>query len=244
MIIRVPNHKRLNPKLWNGDGSLRPETYNVINNIVVSAISSLSTFSKIPVDLEKDIVDVVLCGSSASYFYKKYSDLDIKIVVRPDRYLKKMNIETYKVFSKFVSSHFVKKYSPSVCGISVDVGIVGETLEIEKYSFNQKKWLIKPTRLTSDEIKYIRKRTRIYYLAMRKMIKSILKDKNRYKEAGELYGYMRTRRKQSWDERFYNRTPFSLAFSYLSHDGFFKKLLKAQEIYIKNMMTDINCNPS
>ncbi|MBN1325017.1 MAG: hypothetical protein JW974_02260 [Alphaproteobacteria bacterium] len=240
MIIKVPNHKRLNPKIWLKDGSLRPDVAVVLDNMVVSIISSLSTFSKIPIDFEKDIEEVVLCGSCANYFYRKKSDLDMKIIVRQARYLEKMDMGMYKVFSKFISSYFVKKYSPNIFGIPVDIGIVGTAAEITKYSLMQKKWIIEPERLTDEECKYINYRSKLYYLAIKKMVKNIIKDKNKHADTPKFYAYLRTKRVKSWDDKFNNREPFSIALSNLSDTGIIDKMLNLNKELIQDLMTDIN----
>lgn len=243
-MIKISNHSRLNKKLWLSNGSLRPEAEKILNNMVVTIITLLAVFSKIPVDLEKDIVDIILCGSAAEYFYNKNSDLDMKIIINPDRYLKKMDQQTLNIFSKFLSNYFTTNYTPKLFGISVDVGIVNTTKEMPKYSLVQKKWLIKPARFSPDELKYIKHRTKLYYLALRNMINGLLKDKSKHNDAAKLYFYLRARRMESWNEKLINKSPYSLAFSHINRRGLFKKLLKLDEMRIKRLMTDINSNPA
>jgi len=235
-IIRKSNHKRLNPKIWRRDCSLRPDVDFVLNNIVVAVMSSLATFSKIPVDLEKDIEEIVIGGSCADYFYTKKSDIDLKIKVRPDRYLEKMDIETYKSFSKFVSSYFVAKYSPNIFGIPVDIGIVGESLDITKYSLIQKKWLIKPKKLTNSELKYIEHRKKLYYLSIRNIMMGVIKDKNKHFDIPKVYAYLRKKRVESWKESFGIRGPYSQALSRVKNSGLTDKMLNTNKELIKSLM--------
>lgn len=242
-MFRIHNHSKLNPKIWQSDGSMRPEVAEVLTRTYISFMTVLSVYANIPIDLENDVVDVFLCGSSVNYFYSRKSDLDLKIFIKPDRYMEKIKPDLVNNFIRFIRNFFVDKYKPDCSGISIDISVTFSDIPYERYSLLQKKWVKEPKRLSDDELKYIKHRAKLYYLAMDNMIKTIVKDKNKHKDAASLYSYMKDRRFSSWYEKFSNRSPYSLAFSRIKKKQL-EKLLKTERKYTKKLMTDVNINPS
>ncbi|MBN1325012.1 MAG: hypothetical protein JW974_02235 [Alphaproteobacteria bacterium] len=242
-MLQIKNHKTLNPKIWLPDNSLRPEVAEMLNRIYISLMTVLSIYYNIPMDLERDVVDVILCGSSKEYFYSKKSDIDIDIILRPDRYLEKIHPDLLIKFNSFIRTFFTNKYSPKINGISVDIGFISRDFDFVRYSLIQKKWLRNPKKYSDKELKIMRYKTNLYYLAMKKMINSVLKDKTRHKELSGLYSHMKNRRLKSWDDYSIGMVAYSLAFAHLKRNGIINKLLKADEAYMKRMMTDLSCNP-
>ncbi|MBN1325013.1 MAG: hypothetical protein JW974_02240 [Alphaproteobacteria bacterium] len=235
-MVKIKNHKILNPKIWNQDGSLRVDVENVINNIVVSVITSLAALAKIPVDVEKDMEDYFICGSSANYFYRNKSDLDIKIIVNIDRYLDKMDLKAFDIYCNFVGNFFIKKYLPKINGISVDISITRKKYTKSCYSVKNNKWVIYPIRLTDEDFKYISYRSNLYYLAIKKMINNIIKDKNKHADIPKFYDYLVKKRYKSWSESFENRAPFSIAFSYIRDTGLIDKMLDINKELIQDLV--------
>lgn len=244
-MIKITNHSKLNPKLWKNENSLRPDVESLLKNIMVSIVSSLSTLANIPIDLDKDVADFLVCGSCAGYNYKRKSDLDFKIIINPERYLEKMDWQTFIVFSKFVTNSFIERYSPKIRGISVDVGINFKRYERSWYSLKTHKWIVNPVKLNKEEIKYINYRANLYYMAIKKKVNLVINNKLKHKDAAELYLYLKDKRVKSWDEEFSNNSPFAIAFSkLLSHTKIRKRLLDTDEDYTRKMMTDVNVDPS
>lgn len=65
-------NQELNPKLWEGE-VLRPEVRRALLKIA-------SNFKKY-IDIEFSLVDIVVTGSQTGYYYTKYSDLDLHLIV-------------------------------------------------------------------------------------------------------------------------------------------------------------------
>lgn len=71
----IEKHDELNPKLWNGNGSLKKEVHDKILEIANSFIESLSQDG-----IKFELKDIRLVGSNCSYNYTKDSDLDIHLI--------------------------------------------------------------------------------------------------------------------------------------------------------------------
>ena len=66
-------HDELNPKLWDGL-ELKPEVKEKLNEIA----EAFKEYLDIPEDA---ILDIRITGSSASYNYTEYSDLDLHLII-------------------------------------------------------------------------------------------------------------------------------------------------------------------
>lgn len=243
--FKIPNHKTLHPKLWLANEQMRPEVWEILNRITVSMMSLMSVYTHVPMDIEHDIVDVIVCGSCAEYFYTKGSDLDLKIIIRTDRYLKNMDEETYIEFSKMLRSLFVEKYQPHIAGIKIDIGLTITKFDMMPcYSIKTNQWLYKPCRLTNDELEYLESRANIYYRTMVRMIKRAIKIKTKDNQAAQLSGTFKTRRNKTWDEKWLNKGPFCFAYSRLSKEPLLNKINKISENNTRRLLLDIKMDPS
>ncbi|MDR1337701.1 MAG: hypothetical protein LBJ73_01575 [Rickettsiales bacterium] len=243
-MFHLPYHSKLHPKLWRRDGTLRPEAAEIMTRIYKSVMFMLSVYAKVPIDLDADVADVILCGSCVDYFYGRHSDLDMKIVVNAGRYMKKMNEQTYITITKFIRSYFIERYAPHVRGIKMDIGIANKVYDMPNYSLTKGRWNQKPDRWTKEELKYIRHRSKLIYLAMRNSAMRIIRNRNNHWEAKWFYQYIKSRRGLSWEEQWGNRSPFSLAFSCFNRAGFVDKLLAIDEKNVKRLMMNIKCAPA
>ncbi|MBN1325018.1 MAG: nucleotidyltransferase domain-containing protein [Alphaproteobacteria bacterium] len=235
-MFKIKNHKTLNPKLWLPDNSLRPEVAEMLNRIYISLMTVLSLYSGFPLDLEHDIIDVILCGSSKEYSYNKNSDIDITIILRPDRYLKRIKPEVFEVFIKFIRNFFIYKYSPKINGKRVDIGFAPVDFDFARYSLVQKKWLKEPTRLTDKEMKEVQYKANKIYKEMRKEIISLLRDKSRYAEITKIMHKLKMRRTNAWNGSLKDYLPFSSAYSCINRSGLIQKMLDANDNMTKKLM--------
>ena len=72
MITEYETQKTLNPILWDGD-QLHPKLRIGFMKIAKSFYDFL--------DIEADILDVIIIGSSANYNWTKHSDIDLHVVI-------------------------------------------------------------------------------------------------------------------------------------------------------------------
>ena len=104
-------HDELNPKLWTGD-KLKPEVSKKLKEIAGAFIE----FLEIPANAVKD---VVLTGSSASYNYTPHSDIDLHVVVDPEKVHEDCPIVGEYLLSK--KSEFNQKHDIFIYGIPVEL---------------------------------------------------------------------------------------------------------------------------
>ena len=133
-------HDELNQKLFNKE-ELKPEVKEKLKEIAEAFIDYL--------EVNKDAIkDVVITGSSVSYNYTKYSDIDLHLKVDYDLIHEDCPIvEGYLWASK---STFYKDHDITIYGIPVEVyaeSIEEDTVHNGLYSLWQDKWIDKPNKI-------------------------------------------------------------------------------------------------
>lgn len=131
--------KELNPKLWNKE-ELRPEVLKKLKEIAEAFID----FLEIP---KEAIIDIVITGSSASYNYTKHSDIDLHVIVDPEKVHEDCPIVGPYLLSK--KSEFNQKHDIYIYGIPVEVytEVKGQgTIHNGLYSLNTG-WIDKPQKI-------------------------------------------------------------------------------------------------
>ncbi|HNY25403.1 MAG TPA: hypothetical protein PKJ33_02555 [Alphaproteobacteria bacterium] len=241
-MFRIENHEILNPKLWNSDLYLKSDVSDALIRICISFMTVLSGYAGISLDYEYDVIDVIISGSSVEYFYDKNSDIDVTIIIRPDRYLKKMRPEIFEEFLNFVKSFFIKKYSPRIYGLYVDISLsAGDNYDFARYSISQRKWLREPTKLTCEEIKEIEKESNKIYISLKNEINDFLKNKRNYDKLTKFASDLRKRRFEAWKGDIKSYLPFSKAYSQINNKGFIKKILETDTNIIKKLILGKKC---
>ena len=133
-------HDELNQKLFNKE-ELKPEVKEKLKEIAEAFIDYL--------EVNKDAIkDVVITGSSVSYNYTKYSDIDLHLKVDYDLIHEDCPIvEGYLWACK---STFNKDHDITIYGIPVEVyaeSIEEDTVHNGLYSLCQDKWIDKPNKI-------------------------------------------------------------------------------------------------
>lgn len=133
-------HDELNQKLFNKE-ELKPEVKEKLKEIAEAFIEYL--------EVNKDAIkDVVITGSSVSYNYTKYSDIDLHLKVDYDLIHEDCPIvEGYLWACK---STFNKDHDITIYGIPVEVyaeSIEEDTVHNGLYSLWQDKWIDKPNKI-------------------------------------------------------------------------------------------------
>ena len=137
-------HDTLNQKLWASDKTLIPEVENAIKRIVEEFLSNSEVLSG------KDIIDVELVGSNASYNYTDKSDLDLHLVV---------NMEDLSCDPKLVQiacnaekASFNRNYDLSIKGVEIELyveDVKASTASNGIYSLFKEKWIKFPESIES-----------------------------------------------------------------------------------------------
>lgn len=133
-------HEQLNKKLWNGL-ELKPDVKEKLNEIA----EAFKEYLDIPEDA---ILDIRITGSSASYNYTEYSDLDLHLIidyekVHEDCPLVEGYLWSYK--SQFNANHDI-----SIYGVPVELYAEDskqEAISNGVYSLMEDRWLKKPKKI-------------------------------------------------------------------------------------------------
>lgn len=136
----IEMHDTLNPKLWTQDDELRPEVRTKILEIV-----KLFKDSLLEDEVEVNIIDIVVIGSSANYNYTKDSDIDVHIIV--DSKLDCNEGHLAKLYSAY-RSLFNNKYDISIKGLELEIFVELDSVHANSngiYSLLTG-WIKKPTK--------------------------------------------------------------------------------------------------
>ena len=138
----------LNPKLWQQDGTLRPEVHDKLIEIQDQFIEELNE-NNIPVA----VLDAWIVGSNASYNYTEQSDLDLHIIV--DSSASSCDAAVLQLLYNYFKSNFNSKYDISIHGIDVELYIEdvnSNAVSNGIYSLKQDKWIKKPIKADIPEV--------------------------------------------------------------------------------------------
>ena len=138
----------LNPKLWQQDGTLRPEVHDKLIEIQDQFIEELNE-NNIPVA----VLDAWIVGSNASYNYTDQSDLDLHIIV--DSNASSCDAAVLQILYNYFKSNFNSKYDISIHGIDVELYIEdvnSNAVSNGIYSLKQDKWIKKPIKADIPEV--------------------------------------------------------------------------------------------
>lgn len=140
--------EQLNPKLWQQDGTLRPEVHDKLIEIQDQFIEELNE-NNIPVA----VLDAWIVGSNASYNYTDQSDLDLHIIV--DSNASSCDAAVLQILYNYFKSNFNSKYDISIHGIDVELYIEdvnSNAVSNGIYSLKQDKWIKKPIKADIPEV--------------------------------------------------------------------------------------------
>jgi len=132
--------QNLQQKIWNGDDNVRPGVKSALLDIVEEFLEGL--------DLDLDIKDIIITGSSANYNWSDYSDIDIHILI--DFKEVNDNVEMVKRFFDSVRSNWNKLHNIYVKGHEVEIYVQEENephVSTGVYSLMNDRWLVKPQKV-------------------------------------------------------------------------------------------------
>lgn len=148
-------HEELNPVIWDrfkekriGGAvryQLKPEVADKLKEIANAFIESL----EIPLDA---VTDCVITGSSASYNYTPYSDIDLHLKVDFDKVHE--DCPLVKGYLNAIKAAFNSSHDIHIHGIPVEVyaeGINEDTVHNGLYSLWQGKWIDEPQKIPPTE---------------------------------------------------------------------------------------------
>lgn len=226
-------HDELNPKLWDGL-ELKPEVKEKLNEIA----EAFKEYLDIPEDA---ILDIRITGSSASYNYTEYSDLDLHLIidyekVHEDCPLVEGYLWSYK--SQFNANHDISIYDVPVELYAEDSK--QEAISNGVYSLMEDRWLKEPKKIPpTDNDEDVQ--------AKYQELKDAIDKCDDSEVAGQLLDKIYTMRKSGLAEVGEFSTE-NMAFKLLRNDGSIDKLKKLKkekvdkqlslESYNEEMYTD------
>jgi hypothetical protein len=138
MITEYETQKTLNPILWDGD-QLHPKLRIGFMKIAKSFYDFL--------DIEADILDVIIIGSSANYNWTKHSDIDLHVVIN---YLEiGDNLHLVKNYMHAKKSIWNVNYPLTLKGMNIELYAQDSNEELHSsvgsYSLLHNRWISKPS---------------------------------------------------------------------------------------------------
>lgn len=206
--IKVEYHKKLNPKLWDGD-EMKPE----VRKALLAAVNNFLTFCGVPVEYK----DIILIGSQANYTWTPKSDIDINVVVDFDQFKGKTK-EFMENFFETKKKLFKRDHDVRIFGIPMEVTVADRADFEGQYSLKDGKWVNHPVYETPD---YDEDKVEQLHDKWKKRILTLVRDPDKtVKQLARLKSEIKDKREaavQNDDSEFH---PVNLAYKQLRSKGY------------------------
>lgn len=165
----VQEHTELDPRLWDGT-DLRPEVRLALLRIAQDFKEYVGNNND---SVEFDIVDVVITGSQAGYYYTQHSDLDLHLVVNYDviecdRELEEL-FDTKRLLYK-------RDHHITIRGIPVEMYVedLDEPARGPRYSIGLNQWITHPKKNQAQRIDHseIAKMTEVWAMLIERSLEA------------------------------------------------------------------------
>ena len=229
----------LNPKIWT-DMEIDPEVQSQLKAIAEDILKNI--------EIEAEIKDIVITGSTASYNWHKFSDIDLHILMDfkeidknlelVKRMLDQTRINWNKTHNIFIRGHEVELYFQDINEPHKAVGI---------WSILKEEWVSDPVKLNPElDLRTAEKKAETIVKSIEHAVESFEKGDNidAYEYATKIKKKIANMRKSGLDkEGIYS--PENLAFKMLRNANYLEKLsdikitsydrmMSIQEMYIKD----------
>lgn len=229
----------LNPKIWT-DMEIDPEVQSQLKAIAEDILKNI--------EIEAEIKDIVITGSTASYNWHKFSDIDLHILMDfkeidknlelVKRMLDQTRINWNKTHNIFIRGHEVELYFQDINEPHKAVGI---------WSILKEEWVADPVKLNPElDLRTAEKKAETIVKSIEHAVESFEKGDNidAYEYATKIKKKIANMRKSGLDkEGIYS--PENLAFKMLRNANYLEKLsdikitsydrmMSIQEMYIKD----------
>lgn len=229
-IHKIKYHKNLNPKIWLADNTMDPA---VRRAIVAIAADFIDYMHAIGFQITRqDILDIVIYGSNANYFYDKNSDIDVYILADLDAIQEKYKEIDFFTLYKSLYHTWRRQFKLQIRGLSIDLSL--ENIHKPKhapgwwrsgpaYSVMHNKWIHELVRL--DE-----KTLREYQRLATQQVRVVLNQaRELVANGGRLDEFVRLQQKLRDDAMRNNcpqpLVPETMAYKMLRGSGLFTRLL-------------------
>ena len=231
MFLRnIQYHKTLNPKIWLPDNTMDPVVSRTIIAIAADFIDYMHSIG-FKID-KKDILDIVIYGSNANYFYDKHSDIDVYILMDLDAVQEKYKDIEFFTLYKSLQHTWRRQFRLRIRGMGIDLAL--ENVSKPKhapgwyrsgptYSLIRNKWIHEIVRLDSNTVREYRRRARQISYDILRQAHEIAKS------GGRLDEFVRTQQKLRDDAMRENcpqpLIPETMAYKMVRGSGLFRRLL-------------------
>lgn len=227
----IQYHKTLNPKIWLSDNTM---DLPVRRTIVAIAMDFIDYMHAIGFQIErKDILDIVIYGSNANYFYDKSSDIDVYILADLDAIQEKYKEIDFFTLYKSLMHTWRRQFRLQIRGLQIDLSL--ENVNKPKhapgwwrsgpaYSILHNKWIHELVRLDEKTLREYRR------LAKQKTHEILCQAREIVATNGRLDEFVRLQQKLRDDAMRNNcpqpLVPETMAYKMLRQSGLFVRLLK------------------
>ena len=232
MFNRFQYHKNLFPKIWNNDKTLKQTVRQTLLEIIKEYIFYLTRVVKLPVS-ESDIQDIILHGSITNYYWDKYSDIDMCLVMDLSKLRNKLSgVDDFFLFKSLLNS-WENNFYISIYGRKIDIWLLDEKEKATYldntvdtfYSLLQNQWLKKPKYIPHNEIKKIKKIARKKYRVIMRQCKHLIKTNQSHVVIDKyLIDIRKYRSNSAHNHYFIPLTSGVMAFKMARNTGIFSKL--------------------
>ena len=155
----IQYHKTLNPKIWLSGNTMDPAVRRVIVSIAADFVDYMHAIGfRITRD---DILDIVIYGSNANYFYDKNSDIDVYILMNLDAVQEKYKEIDFFTLYKSLLHTWRRQFQLHIRGLHIDLSLENVTKPKHApgwwrsgpaYSILHNKWIHELVRLDEKTI--------------------------------------------------------------------------------------------
>ena len=227
---KIQYHKTLNPKIWMPDNTMDPAVRRVIVSIAADFIDYMHAIGfQIT---RQDILDIVIYGSNANYFYDKNSDIDVYILANLDAIQEKYKDIDFFTLYKSLYHTWRRQFRLQIRGLHIDLSL--ENVNKPKhapgwwrsgpaYSIIHNKWIHELVRLDEKTLREYRRLARQQVREVLAQAREVVASNGRLDEFVHLQQKLR-------DDAMRNNcpqplVPETMAYKMLRGSGLFKRLL-------------------
>ncbi|MBO5834229.1 MAG: nucleotidyltransferase domain-containing protein [Alphaproteobacteria bacterium] len=220
-------HKTLAPKVWENNLTMNALVVNTLQAIALEFIRYMNDIVGLPIT-KKDVQDIWVHGSITNYYWDKYSDIDLALIVNPrSPYLANPELNR-KLFDRSFVSSWMRTFDVSIFGRKVDISIINLEKECKVgpiYSIFKDKWIVTPQRLSKQELRKIRSIAKQRYKIIMQHCRYMLKHEMPADYIEAYLAAMQSRRTVGMlQQRDQPITSMTMAFKMVRNTGIFRKL--------------------
>ncbi len=236
---RFVYHNKLDSRIWNRDKTLKP-LVEIALTLATDACMQKFAQAGFPIK-DSDVMDVVIGGSAANYYYDNTSDIDIYLCLDMTKLQHMAPDFDWQYILRSQKDMWIEREKIRICGRRIDFTIIDGNDPIhangifksgQLYSIPQSKWTRCTEPLSKSEIKQLKHDAWKKFKLWRRICRQIFADKKSSSFASEFCARIYRERNQSLDVNILRAiTPTACAFRMLRQIGYWTRLKKYVATY-------------